>query len=396
MARKIITGIDAGTSRIKVVVAEQKNGRDLHILGLSQKTSQGMRRGYIVNFEDAVENVRSAIKSAEKTAAVPIKHAYVAIGGIGLSSTKSKGSVMISRPDGEVTEYDLKRVMEQCESNLSNISNKQIIHGIPLSFKIDGAPVLGKPLGMKGAKMEAEALFITSLNQHILDLIKAIESAGVVIDDIVASPLAASSVVLAKHQKEVGCVLANIGAGTVSLVVFEEGKPISLEVFPIGSIHITNDIALGLKIPLDEAEKIKLEYSPNPHLSKRQLSNIIEARLNDIFELIESHLKKINRNRLLPAGIILTGGGSNLFSLEDVAKASLHLPAKISIPLPLQNLGINIAGSYKDRVLNDPGWSVALGLCLPELINSDIERPEVKVFGNAKSVLKRLFRLFLP
>lgn len=396
MARKIITGIDVGTSRIKVVVTEQKEGGNLNIIGIGQRNSQGIRRGYVVNFEEAVENIRSAIKNAEKTSAIPIKHVYVAIGGMGLGSTKSKGSVMISKADGEVTDYDVKRVIDQCESNLSNVSNKQIIHEVPLVFKIDGNIVLGKPVGMKGSKLEAETLFITSLNQHVLDLLKAVESAGAVVDDIVASPLAASSVVIGKHQKEVGCVLANIGAGTVSIVVFEEGGPISLEVFPIGSIHITNDIALGLQIPLEEAEKIKIEYGQNPPFSKKQLSNIIEARLNDVFELIESHLKKINRNRLLPAGIILTGGGSSLFSLEDIAKASLHLPAKISTPLPLQNLGINITGTYKDRVLNDPGWSVALGLCVMDFKDEIYEKIEIKGTGKMKSILKRWFRIFLP
>ena len=222
------------------------------------------------------------------------------------------------------------------------------------------------------------------------------ESAGVSVDDVVASPLAASYSALTRHQKEVGCVLANIGAGTVSIVVFEEDTPISLEVFPIGSTHITNDIALGLQIPLDEAEKIKIEYDTSSPISKRKLNDIIEARLNDIFELIESHLKKINRNGLLPAGIILTGGGSGLFSLEDIAKASLNLPAKVATPITLNNNGVKITGNYKDQVLNDPGWSVALGLCLAEMQDRANERIGRGPFGGIKSVFKKLGRMFLP
>ncbi|MEW5908061.1 MAG: cell division protein FtsA [Patescibacteria group bacterium] len=398
MARKIITGIDVGTSRIKVVVAEQKGDTNLNILGLSQKNSEGIRRGYVVDSEEVSSNIKSTIRALEKSNSIPqIKQASIAIGGIGLSSLRSKGSIVISRADGEITDYDIKRVLNQCEANLTNVSNKQIIHEIPLLFKIDNSIVQGRPVGMKGSKLEAETLYITVLNHHLNDLIKSIESADISVDDIVASPLAASAVVLNTHQKEVGCVLANIGANTISIVVFEENRPISLEVFSIGSTHITNDIALGLQIPLDEAEKIKLEFNAGSSHPKKQLANIIEARLNDVFELIESHLKKINRNRLLPAGIILTGGGSNLFSLEEIARSSLKLPAKVASPLSLQNIGINISGMYKDQVINDPRWSVAVGLCVINLKENFMEGSDLKQFkGGIKLALKKVFRIFLP
>jgi cell division protein FtsA len=396
MARNIITGIDAGTSTIKVVIAEKKDEHTLQILGVVQRHSTGIRRGYVINLEEAIDSVKTAVKNAEKMSGVQVKHAYVSIGGISLSSAKSKGTVMVARADGEVAEYDIKRAMDQCEANLPNSANKQIIQEIPLHYKIDNNPVFGRPAGMKGTKLEVETLYITSLNQHLNDLVKAVESAGVAVDDIIASPLAASYSALTKHQKEVGCVLANIGAGTVSIVVFEEDTPISLEVFPIGSTHITNDIALGLQIPLDEAEKIKIEYNTNLPISKRKLNDIIEARLNDIFELIESHLKKINRNGLLPAGIILTGGGSGLFSLEDIAKASLNLPAKVAAPITLNGNGVKIIGNYKDQVLNDPGWSVALGLCMAEMQDHENERVGKGGFGGIKSTLKKLARMFLP
>ncbi|MBU2109409.1 cell division protein FtsA [Patescibacteria group bacterium] len=398
MARNIITGIDAGTSAIKVVVAELKDDRHLHILSASQRNSSGIRRGYITNFEDAAESIRAAIKTAEKMAAVPIKHAYIAVGGISLGSVKAKESVMVSRADAEITDYDIKRVLDQCEANTSNsLSNKQIIHEIPLHFKIDNNNVPGRPVGMKGNKLEAEVLYITCLSQHLADLIKNIELTGVTVDDIIASPLAASLVAISKHQKEAGCVLANLGAGTVSIIVFEEDIPISLEVFPIGSKHITNDIALGFQIPLEEAEKLKVEFGADISVSKRKLNDIIEARLNDIFELIESHLKKINRNGLLPAGIILTGGGAGLFSLEEIAKSSLRLPAKVSTPLPVQGQELNIIGNYKDQVINDPGWSVALGLCVWGMRDGNKKSPILKSFlDKLKFILKRWFKTFLP
>ena len=403
MARNIIAGIDAGSSSVRVIIAEQKKDGGLSILGASQKQSEGIRRGYITNIEDAAKSIKGAVKATEKMSGLPVKRAVVAIGGIGLGSLKSKGSVMISRADGEVTDYDIRRAVDQSEANLSNLANRKIIHSIPLHFKIDNSPVLGRASGMTGGKLEVETLFVTCLNQHLNDLIKAVEMAGVAVDDVMASPLAMSQAILSKTQKEVGCVLANIGAATVSLVVFEEGLPISLEVFPLGSDYITNDIALGLQVTLDEAEKLKIDFSnaSGTLSSKRKLSDIIEARLNDIFELVEGHLKKINREEMLPGGIVLTGGGSNLYSLEEIAKDYLRLPAKIGIFSPRKDFSLkNVtapSGNMREQIFNDPGWSTALGLCL---LNSGENSFEVAGEKNSRkgisSSLKNWFRSLLP
>ena len=251
-----------------------------------------------------------------------------------------------------------------------------------------------------GNKLEAEVFFITCLKQHLFGIMKAAEKAGIYIDGITASPLAASYSVLSSRQKEAGCILANIGAGTVSIIVYEESKPVSLEVFPIGSIHITNDIALGMQVPLEEAEELKIHFGSSANSAQKQLSNIIEARVNDIFELIENHLKKIGRRNLLPAGIILTGGGSNLISLEEIAKASLKLPAKEGIPLdPKNHNHIKLTGGAKDKVINSPEWSVALGLCVKEMTEKDGEKRTVlrsKGLEGAKNFLKKIFNPFIP
>ena len=397
MRRNIITGIDAGSSTIKIIVEEQTGNNTFRILGSSQRLSRGIRSGYIANFEECAEDIGLAIREAEKIAGVPIKHAYVAIGGISLGSVKSKGTVMVSRPDGKVTEYDVKRVISQSEANLPHNTNKHIIHTFPINFKLDGSVVLGRPLNMNGNKLEVETLFVTCLNQHLSDLVKAVEANGVAVDDVIASPLAASHSALTKHQKEVGCILTNLGASTLSMMVFEESIPISVEVFPIGSTHITNDIALGLQIPIEDAEKLKIDFGSDVPISKRRLSDIVEARLNDIFELIESHLKKINRNGLLPAGIILTGGGSGLVSLEEIAKASLRLPARIGLPFRTQNHdNIKISGASKEQILSNPEWSVALGLCASGSKHESRESSSSSIFSKLGSIIKNLFRAFLP
>jgi cell division protein FtsA len=246
--------------------------------------------------------------------------------------------------------------MEQCEKDIppAAILNKKIIHSIPLQYKVDGKATLGKPEGMKGSKFEVKMLYITCLEHHLNDIIQAVEEAGVSVEDVMAAPIAASLITLSKSQKMAGCVLANIGAETVSIAVFENNAPASLEVFPIGSTDITNDIALGLKVPLEEAEQIKIGAITGSSFPRRKLEEIVQARLSDIFELIEAHLKKIGRNGLLPAGIIITGGGSGLTNIEELAKASLNLPSRLG----------TFHFAREEKSFRDSTWAVAYGLCV--------------------------------
>ncbi len=368
MAKNIAVGIDIGTYQIKIVVAEKiRDGGNtsFKIIGTGFAESKGLRHGYIINSSDTIRSLGIAIAEAEKTSNIKIRKAFLSIGGIGVGSVISQGSMIIPRADSEITDLDVKNVLAIAESEIpANISiNRKIIHTIPLSYKIDGKTVLGRPIGMKGIKFEAKVLFITCLEHHLNDLINTVEESGIEVLNIMASPLAGSMVVLNKTQKIAGCVLANIGSETVSIVVFENNLPISLEVFPIGGTDITNDIALGLKIPLDEAENIKINSEQDFNYPKKRLEEIILARLSDIFDLIEAHLKKLGRSGLLPAGIILTGGTSGVSTIEDLAKATLKLPSKIG--------SINFTTSLKNCQIKDSSWSVAYGLCLWGLGNND-------------------------
>src|ERR1035437_7050335 len=197
-------------------------------------------------------------------------------------------------------------------------------------------------------------LFIPCIDHHLNDILESVEGAGIRVEDVMAAPVAASLVTLTKSQKIAGVVLCNIGAETVSIAVFENSVPVSLEIFPIGSTDITNDIALGLKVPLEEAEQIKIGAITGSSYPRKKLEEIITARLSDIFELIEAHLKKIGRNGLLPAGVIITGGGSGLNSINEIAKASLQMPSRIG------TIGVlDGKSSFKDAT-----WAVAYGLCI--------------------------------
>lgn len=384
MADTIAVGIDVGTSQIKVVVAERDsaNGRGgLSILGKGITDSRGLRHGSVMSAADVTKSVQTAAAQAEKTSGMKIRKAYISVGGIGLESTTASGSAIVSRADSEITDLDVKKAFEAAEDAIppALTQNRKVIHAIPLEYRLDGKLVhSGKPIGMKGVKLEIKALFVTCILQDLQNLIQAVEDAGIDVVDVMAAPLAAGLVTLTKAQKIAGCLLCNIGAETVSIAVFENNIPISLEVFPIGSTDITNDIALGFKIPLEEAEQIKLGGITATAFPRKKLEEIIDARLSDIFELIEAHLKKIGKSGLLPAGIILTGGASATNSLEELARAALRIPSKIG------NLSFGATGENRHR--EDMGWAVAIGLCILSLSQeggSEFRSGNIKQIGSS-------------
>ncbi len=392
MIRNISVGIDIGTATTRVVVAEFLKGEKIpRVIGTGSSSTKGVRHGYVNKFEDAVKSLKRALSEAENTSGVKIKRAFVSIGGITLSSEVGIGTAIISKADTEVTALDVNKAIKESEKSLDqgNQGNKKIIHIFPISYKLDDKPVHGnRPEGHHGIKLEVKTLFVTCLPQHYENLIGVVIEAGVEPLEVIASPLASSEIALSEKQKMVGCALVNIGAETTAMMVFEDGGPISLQVFNIGSTDITNDIALGLKIPLEEAESLKI-IGEVEKSSRKKLSEIIEARLTDVFELIENHLKKIKRNGLLPAGIIFIGGGSALPALENLAKETLKLPCKIGAS--------EMFGNTKTK-LRDPAWFTALGLCFSGQNGSGYSSRGS--FGgfmkDVKSSLKSMFRQLLP
>ena len=389
MAEHIITGIDIGTYNVKVAIARiPKNASDHtipEIIGTGFAESRGLKSGYINQSDEVARSVKSAIAQAEKAAGVIVKKAHVAIGSIGLEETYSRGEIIPARADSEISAVDVEKVMQDSEDRIiDHIPNRKILHNIPLRYTIDGTEVMGRPQGMHGTKLEADVLFITSYEQHINDLMSTIESIGVYTEDIIASPLAASFVMLSKTQKKAGCILANIGSETTSIVVFEDSTPISLKIFPAGANDITNDIALGLKVSLEDAEKIKRGGMTSATYSKKRLDEIIQNRLTTIFTLIDTHLKKIKRDGLLPAGIILTGGGSNCHGIVDVAKSVLSLPARTA------TLEIG-----KNTKVKDATWAVAYGLCMWGASDTE-DNSTLGIVKQTKRSIFSWFNQFLP
>jgi len=283
-----------------------------------------------------------------------VRSARIAIGGIGLDELRSTGEVSLTSSAGEVTERDINRAIMESEKRASaQLANRKIVHAVPLTFRLDGKPVIGRALGLKGTKLAVDVLLITTLEQHYQDLVDAVEAAGVEVEDVMASPLAASLVTLTKPQKMAGVVLANIGAETVSIAIFENDSPISVKVLPTGSSDITNDLALSLKLPLPEAEQLKRGAVIGGDTPQKKVDDVVTSRLKDIFGLIDAHLKSIGKQRLLPAGIVITGGGSGLATASDLAKATLRLPSQIGSP----------SSGTARAIAADATWAVAYGLC---------------------------------
>jgi cell division protein FtsA len=389
MAQRFITGIDVGTHQVKVVIASAEES-DVQkgvpqIIATGYAESRGVRNGYIVNETDVSRSIRNAVAQAEKASGLKVKRAHLSIGSIGIDEMQARGESITSRADSTITQIDVDKAVESSELSIQEkIPNRKIIHAIPLAFYIDGEKVHGRPHDLKGTKLEVDVLFVTAFEQHLNDLVSAVEHIGVKVEDVIASPLAGSFVMLTKAQKRAGCVLANIGAETVSIVVFENSNPISLKVFPIGANDVTNDIALGLKITLEEAEKIKRGGMTSVPYPKRKLDEIISARLSDVFELIDAHLRKMKRDGLLPAGIILTGGGSNTQNIQELARTALRLPAKVATLDPGQN------GKVKDA-----SWAVGYGLCVWGLSGSE-EETGINLVRHTGGNILNWFKQFLP
>ncbi len=391
---KPIVGIDIGTYHVKVVIAESTDtpGQPPRILGTGYAESRGLKNGYIVSIGDVSRSVAAALNQASKAARIKVKRAYLGIGGVGLEESFSRGETVVERGDSEITGRDLPRAIAASEKALppSAIINRKIIHTIPLRYSVDGVRVLGgSPIGMKGQRVAVETLFITCLERHVDDLVEAVEQAGVEVEDVVASPLAASFVAMSKMQKRVGSVLANIGSETLSIIVFEDTVPVSIKVFPVGSGDITNDLALGLRISPEEADQLKQGAVLNSPYPKRKIDEIMIRRVSDMFKLVEAHPKKIGKSELLPGGIILTGGGSGVATMADLAKAVLKLPSRTA------TMESGVASKMQ---LKDGSWAVAYGLTIWGLTSSSDFEGESEGLGLADMFKStwRWFKKFLP
>ena len=393
----ISVGIDMGTSQIRVVIAEptEDSHQPPRIVGTGCATSRGVAHGYVVDSNDAARALKAALSQAAGVAGVQVRKALVSVSGEGIEEVFSRGEAVTERGDSIITHKDAQKALDASEATLpqSALQNRRIVHRVPLRWSVDGVRVLGKnPAGMKGMRLAVESLFITCPTQHFDHAVAAVEAAGIEVEDVVAAPIAASFVTLAKRDKRVGCMLCDIGEETLSLAVFEDEGPVSIKVFPTGTADIAADIAMGVRVPLEEAEQLRAG-ALSATVSKKKIDDIIDKRLTIMFKQVAAHLKKIGRDELLPAGVILTGGGSALASATDVAQNIMRLPCRTA------SLMVGELGKQK---LRDGSWSVAYGLTVWGLNNRDdggIPPEDGNILSVLLEYLKKLanfLKRFLP
>jgi cell division protein FtsA len=383
MKEEIIAGLDIGSTEVRLVVGQRGGMRhdgtnDIQIIGAVSVESNGINKGSVKSIEDVTSSISACLEKTEKLVGIPIESVWVAMNSPHVKCEKSKGVVAIGRSDGEISPEDVERALEAARA-LSVPPNYEILHVIPIKFSVDNQDDIRDPVGMIGVRLEVETLIIQGLSSQIKNLTKAIFRTGLEIDDLVLSPLAAAEAVISGKQKELGAALINIGASTTSLAVFEEGELLHTAVIPIGSEHISADIAIGLRCPINLAEKIKLKHGlANPELSdkkndidisdlaktegvddeinsvnERYLAEIIEARVEEIFSKVDQELLSIERSGMLPGGVFLIGGGTKIKDIVGVAKKQLRLPAV---------LGSNVQIKTVIDKVNETEFLNALGL----------------------------------
>ena len=409
-AEETYIGLDIGSTKVCCVVGLQEaDAATPSIIGVGIAPTTGMRKGVVVDVEETVTSITAAVDEAERISGVTIDRATISIDGAHVSSLNSKGTVAVGRADQEVTVDDLRRA-EEAATAVQLAPNREILQVFPRGYIVDGQANIKDPVGMNGVRLEVETHIITGASPAIKNLNRSIYQAGIDIEGQVLVPLAAARAVLTKRQKELGVALVDIGGGTTGIAIFEEGDVLYSSVLPVGAGHITNDLAIGLRTSIEIAEKIKLKYV-NAHpgkttstekirieelqseevvVSRRELNRIVGARLDEIMQMIKAELKKVHKDSLLPAGIVLTGGGAKMPGIAELAKEALNLPVVIGKPEGLSGIA--------DRV-NDPAFAAPVGLMLENMTyahtGAAADKTNLKL-GQTVERIKQTLRNLLP
>ncbi|GIW61598.1 MAG: cell division protein FtsA [Patescibacteria group bacterium] len=384
---KIVVGIDVGTYKIVTVIA--KVDEVVNVLGVSEVKSAGIRKGQIVDIEEAVNAINASLEAAERMAGYSVSHIFASIGGSQIESQNSRGVVAVSTPQGEITQSDLIRVIDAAKA-ISLPSTREIIHVLPRNYIVDGQEGIKDPIGMSGVRLEVDTHIITANSIAVRNLDKAFSEVGVDVDGYVFNGYASSLSVLSETERELGVVLVDIGAGTTDISIYTEGSVAYSSVLAIGARHITNDLAIGLRISLESAEKIKLFLSQQankrivrPEIDEEKketktsdeidlsalnlpeevrkvsyktlVDGIIRPRLNEIFTMVGIEIKKSGYGGQTPAGLVITGGGALTVGIKDAAKRMLAMPVRIGMPTDMKGI--------IDEIQN-PAYATVVGLLM--------------------------------
>jgi cell division protein FtsA len=371
-----IVAIDVGTTKVCTLIAEQdeQTGR-LRIIGVGEVPSRGLRKGVVVNVDEAAAAIRASKEKAEKASGYTIEGAYVSVAGDHISSLNSKGVVAISRSNRGITEDDVQRALDAARA-IAIPPNREVIHVIPRNYTVDGVDGVRNPLGMHGVRLEVEAHIVTASMPAVHNVVDCVDAAGLTVNDLVLEPLASGEAVLRAEEKDAGVIMADIGGGTTDIAVFIGGSIWHSQVVPLGGWQFTNDLSVGLRAPFAVAEAIKVRYGTlleeqidenemidvetfgeeGPHtISRRELARILHARAEEVFSLIVKEVKRSGYDGMLPAGLVLTGGAAHLGGLRELGREIMGGPVRIGEPHDLEG--------FSDKV-NCPAYATGVGLLL--------------------------------
>ncbi len=386
-------GLDIGTSTVRCVVGSLDSTSDepeISVVGYGSSPNSGMRKGMITHLDEVVAAIREAVVEAERISGIHIENATININGSHVGSIESKGVIAISTANKQITEQDKARV-EEAATIVQLPSNLEIIQVFPKNYQVDGHDSIKDPVGMQGVRLEVDAHIITAATPSLRSLDLAMQKSNIYPSAHTVSGLAAAEIVLSRKQREAGSVIVDIGASTTNMAVIEDGEIQHVAVIPIGGHNITNDLAIGLKVDLDIAEKVKLQHAAldtagkdgrlsvehekrNYVFESDDIRMIAEARVEEILEYVDKELKKIHRSQKLPGGVVVVGGSAKIPGMADFVKEKLGLPAKVG------NIG-KTAGITDD--IKDPAFIVALGLMQLDMIFAD--QSFHSSYGNTKN-----------
>ncbi len=377
MARRgSVAGLDIGTTKVCAIVGEVDEDGEVHIVGAGTSPSTGIRRGVVVDLESTAGAIEQAMDRAERMAGVKITSVYVAVSGEHITSADSRGVVAVARGDHEIGDADVARVVDAARMAALPASDREIIHLLPRDFVVDGQDGVKRPVGMFGTRLEVEAHIVTGVATALANVARCAQRAGVDVDAMVLEPLASAEAVLTPAERDLGVVVADVGGGTTSLGIFANGGLCHVAILPVAGAHLTSDIAVGMRTPMPEAEKLKVRWGAatpacvaegemievfsvggrEPRvLPRRVLAEYIEPRLDEIFALVRGEVRRSGYIHRIPAGIVLTGGTAQLEGLDAYAESHLGLPSRIGAPA-------QIAGLVE--AVRSPAFSTGVGLAL--------------------------------
>jgi len=401
MKRTKIAAIDVGTTKVCTIMADTEDGGFPRILGVGVVPSEGLQKGMVVNFNEAKQSIRESVRKAEQIAGYRLESAYVGVTGRHISSVNNRGVIAITRNDRMVHPKDLKRVLEVARS-VKIPSDRELLHIIPRTYTVDGQEGVKNPVGMHGFRLDVETHIITAAVTSVQNLVKCIRGIGVDIEDLVLEPLASAEAILSEEEKQDGVLVADIGGGTTDIAIFKDNSIYHTSVLPVAGYQITRDISVGLDISFDLAEAMKKKYGDVTPVSEadrsesdrtltedghtvsyRDLSEIVRLRVEEIIRLIMMELPRSEYAKLIPSGLVLTGGSANLPGIAELGQKLTRLPVRVGIPISLYGVS---------DTLGDPAYATAVGLLLWNGKKAGVQswRPQ----SGIRRFISQVFRFF--